>query len=233
MGFVIRSACRSAACLSRSAVSTPLLSTQFSQIRFYAITKTPPTATSNKASSIPPPTVFPPKNGNTNSPDDKVLMLEVKKKVLELLEKEGPMSRRKMYDDHLAQIFPTAPFAPNPPPRPLWLRKEYSPDEERVYLTMSKFKRKLIRSLTHDGTVSVITVRKVRHLLAEIDESEKAEEVLYRKQKMEQLVASESDKNFVWILDSWITTLKQKSLERSQREAHLLGHTAPTRFKRA
>ncbi|PLW19545.1 hypothetical protein PCANC_09060 [Puccinia coronata f. sp. avenae] len=205
MGFVIRSACRSAACLSRSAVSTPLLSTQFSQIRFYAITKTPPTAISNKASSIPPPTVFPPKDGNTNSPDDKVLMLEVKKKVLELLEKEGPMSRRKMYDDHLAQIFPTAPFAPNPPRG----RCGYG---RSIHLTKKG---------------------KVRHLLAEIDESEKAEEVLYRKQKMEQLVASESDKNFVWILDSWITTLKQKSLERSQREAHLLGHTAPTRFKRA
>jgi len=222
MASLLRSVCRSAAYIHRSPLSNQLL-------RFYAATKT----ASPKSNSLPPPTVFPPKDGNKNSPDDKVMMLQVKKKVLDLLETEGPMSRRKMYDDHLTQIFPTAPFAPNPPPRPLWLRKEYSPEEERVYLTMSKFKRKLIRSLVHDGTVSVITVRKVRHLLAEIDEAEKSDEILTRKQKMEQLVAAESDKTFVWILEHWIKSLKQKSLERSQREARLLGHTAPTRFKRA
>ncbi|POV96876.1 hypothetical protein PSHT_14887 [Puccinia striiformis] len=87
--------------------------------------------------------------------------------------------------------------------------------------------------LAYDGTVSVITVRKVRLLLAEIDASETSPEILYRKEKMERLVASESDKSFVWILASWIVSLKQKSLQRHQREAHALGHTAPTRFKRA
>ncbi|OAV93972.1 hypothetical protein PTTG_08322 [Puccinia triticina 1-1 BBBD Race 1] len=229
MASFIRSACRSAAHISRNAVPNKVFRSQLpattAPLRLYA--------TAKPAGVTIAPIVIPPKDGNKNSPDDKVLMLDVKKKVLELLEKEGPMSRRKMYDDHLAQIYPTAPFVPNTPPRPLWLRKQYTPEEERVYLTMSKFKRQLIRSLAADGTVSVITVRKVRHLLAEIDESEKSEEILNRKKAMERLVASETDKTFVWILDSWIRSLKQKSLERSQREAKLLGHTAPTRFKRA
>ncbi|KAI7959593.1 hypothetical protein MJO28_003384 [Puccinia striiformis f. sp. tritici] len=228
MASFIRSACRSAVSISRSVVPKHLLSKQSpslaSPLRFYAIAK---------RVAPPPPIIIPPKDGNKNSPDDKVLMLDVKRKVLDLLEREGPMSRRAMYDDHLAAIYPTAPFSPNPPPRPLWLRAQYSPAEERVYLTMSKFKRKLIRSLAYDGTVSVITVRKVRLLLAEIDASETSPEILYRKEKMERLVASESDKSFVWILASWIVSLKQKSLQRHQREAHALGHTAPTRFKRA
>ncbi|KAA1108267.1 hypothetical protein PGT21_006285 [Puccinia graminis f. sp. tritici] len=230
MTSIVRTACRSVAQISRNAVANQLLRTQSptltAQIRSYA--------TAKKAVRVNvAPTVIPPKDGNKNSPDDKVLMLDVKKKVLDLLEKEGPMSRRKMYDDHLSSIYPTAPFVPNPPPRPLWLRTQYSPEEERVYLTMSKFKRQLIRSLTADGTVSVITVRKVRHLLAEVDESDKSEELAHRKKKMESVVASETEKTFVWILDSWITTLKQKSLERCQREAKLLGHTPPTRFKKA
>lgn len=180
-----------------------------------------------------PAVINQPKDGNQDSKDDKVWLREVKKKVLEILEKEGPMSRRKMYDEHLANIFPTAPFAPNPPPRPLWLRSQYSPQEERVYLTMSKFKRRLIRALVYDGNVSVMTVFKIRKLIAEIDETEKAPEVLSRKEKMERLVASESDKTFVWILDSWVKLLKQKSLQRTQQEAKLKGHTAPSRFKNA
>jgi hypothetical protein len=173
----------------------------------------------------------PPKDGNTNSPDDKVLMLEVKKTVMDLLEKEGPMSRRKIYDDHLSQIYPIAPFVANPPPSSLRLQKQSNFEPERVYLTMSKVKDKVIRDLVDDGIVSVITIRKAQHLIAAIDALDNVEEITYRKQKLERLVASESEKTFVWILNSWIVPLPRKSFQRSQREPKIPGHTQPTPFK--
>ncbi|MBW0466445.1 hypothetical protein O181_006160 [Austropuccinia psidii MF-1] len=177
--------------------------------------------------------VTPPKEASQNSSDDRVLLGEVKAKVLEILEKEGPVSRRKIYDDHLSKMFRLSPFTPNPPPRPLWMRSQYSPEEERVYLTMSKFKRRLIRGLVKDGSVAVMTVAKIKRLIEEIDETEKREDILIRKTKMERAVASETDKTFVWILEHWVTLLKQQAVNKALNQAAITGRPVASRFKRA
>ncbi|KNZ51973.1 uncharacterized protein VP01_3746g2 [Puccinia sorghi] len=180
------------------------------------------------------PTVIPPKDGNTNSPDDRVMLLEVKKTVLDLLEKQGPMSRRKIYDDHLSQIYPIAPFVPNSPTNSPWHRRQSSSEKERVYLTMSKLKDILIRNLVDDGVISLMTVRKIQHLVAAIDESRKKEDqVSTRVKKLERVIASESETTFVWILNSWLASLNTKCWSPSERVAKLPGRTktASTQFK--
>ncbi|CAH7688063.1 hypothetical protein BY996DRAFT_2129543 [Phakopsora pachyrhizi] len=169
-----------------------------------------------------------------NSPESKVLIPKVKEKILEILDREGPMSRRDIFDKHLSKLFPTSPLAPNPPIRPIWMRDQYTPTEEKVYLTMNKYKRHLIKTLVNKNQVAVMTVYRLKKLISEVDKNESREEVLRSKVLMERCVENEkNDKTFVWVLERWVTDLKHRSVSKSLEEARITGRPVASRFKAA
>ncbi|KAH9823586.1 hypothetical protein DFH28DRAFT_363061 [Melampsora americana] len=107
---------------------------------------------------------------NISSPTSsgtKVDLSLVKRKLIDILEEKGPISRRKLYDDHMSTLFPVEAFTPNQPPRPLWLRT--TPEPPPVYLTMSKFKKEVLGSLAREKLIGIVTVFKVKKALEVLD----------------------------------------------------------------
>lgn len=163
------------------------------------------------SSNIPPPT----------SSATKVDLSLVKRKLIDILEEKGPISRRRLYDDHISTLYPVEPFTPNQPPRPLWLRT--TPEPPPVYLTMSKFKKEVLGSLAREKSIGIVTVFKIK----------KAVELLELqgdlRKKIEDAISNEPADAHVCVTGKWWREFMGKVAMDSMAQAQARSSAKPTK----